>query len=193
MFTTTKIAYFYWPIECTSKLQFIQMFQVIKITYIYCPIECIWRLQFITLLTIERIDFIYWKIDDIKKLQFVRLLSIAIVAYIYWPIECTSKLQFIQMYKITKLLTSIDQLTSLQNINLSKCMKLQKLPLSLTKWHQYFDLFTCFKYQELQSISNHMMPILWFVHMFQLPRVANIYWPFELALAHFNLWRHFGF
>lgn len=144
----SKDFFIYWSIECILKLQFIQLFHIIKIIYIYWPIECVWKLQFIRLLTIERIDFIYWTIDDIKKLQFFKLLAIAIVAYIYWPND------------------------SLENFNLSYCQ--QNCGPSLTKWCQYFDLFTCFQ-------------------MFQLPRVANIYWPFELALAHFNLWRHFGF
>jgi hypothetical protein len=36
----TKIAYIFWPIECTPKASFVAMFELARITYIYWPIEC---------------------------------------------------------------------------------------------------------------------------------------------------------
>jgi hypothetical protein len=40
MFEPAEIAYIYWPIECTPKPSFVNMFQLAKTTYIYWPIEC---------------------------------------------------------------------------------------------------------------------------------------------------------
>jgi hypothetical protein len=40
MFELAGITYIYWPIECTSKTEFAQLFETTIIIYIYWPIEC---------------------------------------------------------------------------------------------------------------------------------------------------------
>ncbi len=82
---------------------------------------------------------------------------------------------------LQELLTSIGQLSALQNLDLKNCSRLQELSTSIANWmHKpWFEILfevarITYVYWAIECTSK-----LWFEVLFKLVRIVNMYWAIE--------------
>jgi hypothetical protein len=94
-----KVIYIYWPMECRSRVWFVEEFKVARIIYIYWSIECCSKVWFVNVVNVARITYIYWRIECTPKVSFVHVFEFTCIDS---PIKCSPKLDLLKCSRLKR-------------------------------------------------------------------------------------------